>query len=94
MEKITSIGIGLHIGDGQVIDLQVPNRVTGTRLKQLLRESLELMHIQLPEQFNLTILNKPIKLDDSVLLANYALGDGDQFAIQEQLLEQRGNECE
>lgn len=94
MEKVTSIGIGLHIGNGQVIDLQIPNRVTGTRLKQLLRESLELMHIQLPEQFNLTILNKPITLDDAVLLANYALGDGDQVAIQEQLLEQRGNECE
>lgn len=94
MEKVTSIGIGLHIGNGQVIDLQIPNRVTGSRLKQLLRESLELMHIQLPEQFNLTILNKPITLDDSVLLANYALGDGDQIEIQEQLLEQRGNECE
>ena len=94
MEKVTSIGIGLHVGNGQVVDLQIPNRVTGTLLKQLLRESLELMHIQLPEQFNLTILNKPITLDDSVLLANYALGDGDQVAIQEQLLEQRGNECE
>lgn len=81
MEKVTSIGIGLHIGE-RVIDLQVPNRVTGDRLKQLLRESLELMHIQLPEVFELAIINKPIKLEDSVQLANYALGDGDQLAIQ------------
>lgn len=86
MEKVTSIGVGLHIGN-QVIDLQVPNRVTGSRLKQLLRESLELMHIQLPESFELIIINKPIKIEDSVLLANYALGDGDQLAIKELIIE-------
>ncbi|MEI5993953.1 type VII secretion protein, YukD family [Candidatus Enterococcus mansonii] len=82
MRKDTSIGIGLHVGK-QVIDLQVPIKVSANRLKELLRESLELLNITLPDTFELEIINKSIKLNGEVLLANYALGDGDQIAVKE-----------
>ncbi|MFD1901165.1 type VII secretion protein, YukD family [Enterococcus termitis] len=82
MRKDTSIGIGLHVGK-QIIDLQIPIKVSGNRLKELLRESLELLNISLPETFELEIINKSIKLNGEVLLANYALGDGDQLAVRE-----------
>ncbi|EOH97200.1 hypothetical protein UAW_01682 [Enterococcus haemoperoxidus ATCC BAA-382] len=82
MRKDTSIGIGLHVGK-QIIDLQIPIKVSGNRLKELLRESLELLNISLPESFELEILNKAIKLNGEVLLANYALGDGDQLIVKE-----------
>ncbi|OJG96361.1 hypothetical protein RV18_GL002844 [Enterococcus termitis] len=67
----------------QIIDLQIPIKVSGNRLKELLRESLELLNISLPETFELEIINKSIKLNGEVLLANYALGDGDQLAVRE-----------
>ncbi|OTN88660.1 hypothetical protein A5819_001141 [Enterococcus sp. 7E2_DIV0204] len=82
MRKDTSIGIGLHVGK-QIIDLQIPIKVSANRLKELLRESLELLNISLPETFELEIINKSIKLDEEVLLANYALGDGDQLVVRE-----------
>lgn len=82
MEKGTSIGIGLHVGE-QLIDLQIPIRVSGNRLKELLRESLGLLNISLPETFELEIINKPIQLNGEVVLANYALGDGDQLLVRE-----------
>ncbi|WP_339011730.1 type VII secretion protein, YukD family [Lactococcus garvieae] len=82
MRKDTSIGIGLHVGK-QIIDLQIPIKISGNRLKELLRESLELLNISLPGTFELEIINKPIKLNGEVLLANYALGDGDQFVVRE-----------
>lgn len=82
MKKDTSIGIGLHVLD-QVIDLQIPKQVTVFRLKQLLKDSLLLIAIKLPEIFEISVLNKPIRLDDSQLIANYPLGDGDQLIIIE-----------
>ncbi|WP_206911863.1 hypothetical protein IGL98_000208 [Enterococcus sp. DIV0840] len=84
MRKDTSIGIGLHVGK-QIIDLQIPIKVSGNRLKELLRESLELLNISLPETFELEIINKSIKLNGEVLLANYALGDGDQLVVREMM---------
>ncbi|MBF8807769.1 MAG: type VII secretion protein, YukD family [Enterococcus lacertideformus] len=82
MRKDTSIGIGLHV-EKQIIDLQIPIKVSGNRLKELLRESLELLNISLPETFELEILNKAIKLQGEVILANYALGNGDQLIVKE-----------
>lgn len=82
MRKDTSVGIGLHVGQ-QIIDLQIPIKVSGNRLKELLRESLELSNIFLPDAFELEIINKPIKLDGEVLLASYPLGDGDQIIVRE-----------
>lgn len=82
MRKDTSISIGLHVGK-QIIDLQIPIKVSVNRLKELLKESLELANIFLPDAFELEILNKSIQLKEEVLLANYALGDGDQLLVKE-----------
>ena len=82
MRKDTSIAIGLHVGQ-QIIDLQIPIKVSGNRLKELLRDALELLSISLPETFELEIINKSIKLNGEILLANYALGDGDQIVVRE-----------
>lgn len=82
MRKDTSISIGLHVGK-QIIDLQIPIKVSVNRLKELLKESLELANIFLPDTFELEILNKSIQLKEEVLLANYALGDGDQLLVKE-----------
>lgn len=82
MRKDTSIDIGLHV-DKQIIDLQIPIKVSGNRLKELLRESLKLLNISLPETFELEILNKAIKLNGEVLLVSYALGNGDQLIVKE-----------
>lgn len=80
MKKGTSIGIGLHIGN-QIIDLQVPNQVSIERLKELLRESVALLKIELPEEFELKLINKPLIIDNQVKLANYPISNGDQFVI-------------
>lgn len=82
MRKDTAISIGLHV-EQQIIDLQIPIKVSANRLKELLRESLELLNIMLPEEFELEILNKSLKLNGDILLANYALGDGDQLVIND-----------
>ena len=80
MKKGTSIGIGLHIGN-QIIDLQVPNQVSIERLKELWRESVALLKIELPEEFELKLINKPLIIDNQVKLANYPISNGDQFVI-------------
>ncbi|MBO0428799.1 type VII secretion protein, YukD family [Vagococcus fluvialis] len=80
MKKGMSIGIGLHIGN-QIIDLQVPNQVSIERLKELLRESVALLKIELPEEFELKLINKPLIIDNQVKLANYPISNGDQFVI-------------
>ena len=80
MKKGASIGIGLHIGN-QIIDLQVPNQVSIERLKDLLKESVTLLKIKLPEEFDLKLINKPLTIDNQVKLANYPISNGDQFIV-------------
>ena len=82
MNQETAINIGLHINN-QVIDLRVPNQVTMTRLEELLRESLVLLKVNLPQSFSLELINKPIDIDKDVLLDNYPIGNGDQFIVTE-----------
>ena len=84
MRKDTSIGIGLHVNN-QIIDLQIPIKVSVNRLKELLRESLGLLNISLPDTYDLELLNKSIKLKEDILLANYPLGNGDQLAVKEKI---------
>lgn len=82
MKRETSIGVGLHVAN-RVIDLQIPNQVTVLRLKYLLRESVALLSVQLPEHFELAVINKPIRLNEKAVLADYPLGDGDQLLVRE-----------
>lgn len=82
MEKGTTISISLHTAD-RIIDLKVPSQVTVARLKTILQESFPIIHIRLPENFELTLLNKPIQLRNEAILADYSLGNGDQLQVIE-----------
>lgn len=54
MEKGTTISISLHTVD-RIIDLKVPSQVTVARLKTILQESFPIIHIRLPENFELAL---------------------------------------
>ncbi|EME8065807.1 type VII secretion protein, YukD family [Enterococcus faecium] len=82
MEKGTTISISLHTVD-RIIDLKVPSQVTVARLKTILQESFPIIHIRLPENFELALLNKPIHLRNEAILADYSLGNGDQLQVIE-----------
>ncbi len=82
MEKGTTISISLHTAD-RIIDLKVPSQVTVARLKTILQESFPIIHIRLPENFELALLNKRIHLRNEAILADYSLGNGDQLQVIE-----------
>ncbi|MEY8445770.1 EsaB/YukD family protein [Enterococcus ratti] len=81
MNRGTSIGISLQV-DQQLIDLQIPTRVTIIRLKKLLIEALRLRQVALPEEYDLVVLNKPIRLNEEFLLSDYPICEGDQLLIR------------
>ena len=77
------VDIGLHYA-GRVYDLRIPKMVTLRQLEWLLKENLPVAGVDLPEKFQLEIVNKPIKVDQDVVLVNYPIGNGDQFRIIEE----------
>ncbi|MBO0450966.1 MULTISPECIES: EsaB/YukD family protein [Enterococcus] len=81
MEGKTAINIGLHFNE-QVIDLRIPNRVTLEQLVPLLQEALTIMNVTLPESFSLELINKPIRINPQLPLANYPISDGDQLFVR------------
>ena len=81
MEGKTAINIGLHFNE-QVIDLRIPNRVTLARLAPLLQEALAIMNVTLPDNFSLELINKPIRINQQLPLANYPISDGDQLLVR------------
>ncbi|MGM0165616.1 hypothetical protein IGI39_000558 [Enterococcus sp. AZ135] len=81
MEGKTAINIGLHFNE-RVIDLRIPNRVTLEQLVPLLQEALAIMNFTLPESFSLELINKPIKINQQLPLANYPISDGDQLLVR------------
>ena len=82
MKKKTTINIGLHLENGQIIDLQIPNQIKLVRLKKILQEALTYLAIQLPESFELLILNKPIHLEENDWLSDFPLANGDQLRVK------------
>ncbi|GLV67151.1 hypothetical protein Bmyc01_58200 [Bacillus mycoides] len=82
MAERTMINIELHVNE-QILDLTIPNQVSSNRLKELLVDSLSLVNIELPTYFSLEVKNKPIHLDENVILAKYPLADGDQLVVKE-----------
>lgn len=82
MQEKSFIRVAIHYSN-KVIDLQVPKQVSIKRLKVLLREAFIRSSIEVPTEFELLVLNKPILLNMEHLVSDYPLGDGDQLAIQE-----------
>lgn len=76
----TAIAIGLHFNK-QTIDLRIPTEVSIEHLKLLLAQALATKKINLPTNFNLEIINKPLRLSERNLLRDYPIGDGDQLRI-------------
>ncbi|MGM0112110.1 EsaB/YukD family protein [Enterococcus sp. DIV0187] len=81
MEGKTAINIGLHFNE-RVIDLRIPNRVTLEQLVPLLQEALAIMNFTLPDSFSLELINKPIRINPRLPLANYPVSDGDQLLVR------------
>ena len=81
MAETTAISIGLHLNN-KVIDLRLPRYVNEQRLKEIIRECLEVLHEPVPQDFELKILNKSLTLDEVIPLHHYPLGDGDQFLVE------------
>ncbi|MBN7274907.1 type VII secretion protein, YukD family [Ligilactobacillus pobuzihii] len=81
MEKQAAIAIGLHFNE-RVIDLKVPTQVTIARLKDLLRDSLEILQLELPADFSLEVQNKPLRLVEYKKLVDYPLANGDQLVVK------------
>lgn len=81
MQNKSFIRVAIHYSN-KVIDLQIPNQVSIKRLKVLLREAFIRRSIEVPMEFELLVLNKPILLNTEHLVSDYPLGDGDQLAIQ------------
>ena len=75
------IHVTLHY-KGQLIDLKIPNLVTKKHLKLVVSEALKMMKMDVPSFFDLTILNKASGVGETDVLERYALGDGDQLALE------------
>lgn len=82
MKQADFISITLQYSNKQ-LDLRIPTRVSIVRLKELLKEALLGIQIQLPHSFDLVVINKAIRLRAEDILADYPLGNGDAFAIKE-----------
>lgn len=82
MKQVDFISITLQYSNKQ-LDLRIPTRVSIVRLKELLKEALLSIQIQLPPSFDLVVINKAIRLRAEDMLADYPLGNGDSFEIKE-----------
>lgn len=80
-KKQTNIKIGVHILEN-TIDLQIPIQVSVGRLKELLLEVLPALQ-SFTNGLKIKVLNKPISLNDSMLVSSYPLANGDQIEITE-----------
>lgn len=75
-----NIIIGVEI-QNKIFDLKVPINVTMKRLKELLKEALNLVGVYLPDNFDLVVRSKQLNLDLDSVLSEYPLSDGDQFIV-------------
>ncbi|WP_297818480.1 type VII secretion protein, YukD family [uncultured Lactobacillus sp.] len=75
------IKIGLHYED-QIFDLQFSKELTLKKLYQILPDALQVHNIILPTRFSLSLINKPLQVDEDIQLLNYPIGNGDQLLVK------------
>lgn len=80
MKNRTHIGVTIHYDQGTV-DLSIPIHTPIYKLKKLLIDTLFPQSKVLAADFQLTVLNKPLNLDDEYPLSVYPVGEGDQLAF-------------
>ena len=64
---------------GQQADYRVPTEVTMGRLVELLHEALKMS--SLPKNWTLQLKDKDIKVDETDLIRDLPIGDGDVFCV-------------
>lgn len=64
---------------GQQIDYQIPTEVTFDRLIELMHQALK--GSKLPQNWTLELKNKEINMDDTDLIKDLPIGNGDVFSI-------------
>ncbi|QNQ80161.1 type VII secretion protein, YukD family [Lactobacillus sp. PV034] len=76
------IKIGLHYHE-HTYDLQIPRQISLSQLAKQLPEALAVVGVNLPHNFHLSLMDKAINLAEHQPLADYSIGNSDQFEIIE-----------
>ncbi|MCL2113904.1 EsaB/YukD family protein [Lactococcus protaetiae] len=63
----------------QQVDFQIPTEVTFGRFVELMHKALE--GARLPKHWTLELKDKPIKIDDTDLIKDLPIGNGDIFCL-------------
>ena len=74
----TTIDISLEF-KGQQSDYRVPNSVTMGRLTELMHEALKTAH--LPKNWTLELKDKTIYIDETDVIKDLPIGNGDIFCV-------------
>lgn len=67
------------------VDLRIPRLVSRWQLRKVLTEALEQLGITLPISFRIEIKSKNFGTAGILMYDEFALGDGDQIVIVEEL---------
>gem|GEM_PF-2066075 len=79
---LTKEGINVTVKLGkQTIDLRIPSYVRQARLKHLIREALQVVGMNVPQEFELVVDQKPFVIRSTALIKEYAIGEGDLIEI-------------
>lgn len=84
MNKYSAINVSIVIKD-RLVDLRIPRLVSRWQLRQILIEALEQLGVALPINFRIEINSKNFGADGILMYDEFAIGDGDQIVIVEEL---------
>lgn len=79
--KETAVNLEVRYDD-QIFDLRVPKQVGLARVQELLAPIMAEQKVQLPVDWELVLISKPLVVQEDVPLANYPLADGDCFEVR------------
>ncbi|MCL1989539.1 MAG: hypothetical protein FWG67_01490 [Defluviitaleaceae bacterium] len=84
MNKYEAINVMVLIKK-DTVDLRIPRLVSRWQLRKVLTEALEQLGITLPISFRIEIKSKNFGTAGILMYDEFALGDGDQIVIVEEL---------
>jgi len=84
MNKYSAINVDIEIKD-RIVDLRIPRIVSRWQLRQVLIEALDQLDVALPINFRIEIKSKNFGTDGILMYDEFAIGDGDQIIIVEEL---------
>lgn len=86
-EELIRIGLNYR---GRTYDLQIPRQISLRQLTAQLPDALEVVGVHLPSHFHLFLLDKAIEIDPQDPLADYSVGNSDQFKVVDESEEDNG----